>query len=82
MAETEKPKKEHKPKKHKGVDQMLLRRAGSGGYIAKHPHPELGMNHDEAGLHHALPNMAALQAHLGQHMPEAGEAEEPEPGAE
>lgn len=67
-----------KPKgKHHGIDQMLVRRAVSGGYITKHPDEHGSMTHDDIKKHHVLPDMAALHDHLEEHMgtPEAGEEE-------
>lgn len=86
MAE-EKKKPEHKSKHRKGLHEMHIRKAASGGFIAKHPDSRGRMNHDGAdaetgeNLQHVLPDMEGLHDHMEQHMggAEPGEAA---PGAE
>jgi hypothetical protein len=66
-----------KTKKRK-VKDMHIRRAASGGYIAKHPNDQGSLMHEDPDLHHALPDMGALQAHMQDHM---GDDEKAEPEA-
>jgi hypothetical protein len=58
---SKKPAKKKGGKKTKG---MHVRKATSGGYIAKHDAPEPGAEQEE----HALPDMAALQEHMAQNL--------------
>ncbi|MCU1301711.1 MAG: hypothetical protein JWQ87_1995 [Candidatus Sulfotelmatobacter sp.] len=64
-----------KAKKHK-VHAIHTRRAKSGGYIAEHHFrpepPEAGQAAEPAPLpeEHVVPDMAELQAHMAQHLPE------------
>lgn len=63
-----KKKSEKKPAKKKGgkkVKGMHVRKADSGGFIAKHDAPDEG-----AAEEHVLPDMAALQSHMSDHMGE------------
>lgn len=63
-AGSEKKEKESKKKQVKG---MHIRRATSGGFIAKHDMDktaEPGMDQEE----HALPDMGAVQQHISDHM--------------
>jgi hypothetical protein len=60
-------KSDKKPAKKKGGKKtkgMHVRKADSGGYIAKHDSGPDG----QPGEEHALPDMAALQAHMNDRM--------------
>lgn len=58
-----KGKKSAKKKAPKQVKGMHVRKAANGGFISKHDAPE-----GEEGEEHALQDMAALQAHMQDHM--------------
>lgn len=67
-------KKSKKSKKGgKKTKGMYIRRATSGGYIAKHDAPEGQAVGDE----HVLPDMDALKAHLDDHLEGEGDMHEP-----
>lgn len=64
--------KEKKPKLH----EMHIKRAASGGFIAKHPNEHGSLNHEDGRFHHVVPNMDALHDHMEEHLGEPEEGEE------
>jgi hypothetical protein len=65
------PRKKKAKSKRKGgrhVHEMRIRHAANGGYIVRHefrPRPgEIAQEPEE----HAVPDLAALQDHVGEHM--------------
>lgn len=73
--------KKHDKKKKKRVHKMHVRRAANKGYIAEH---HFAPEEDEQGSpipagepeEHVLPNLAMMQQHFGEHMPEEQEESE------
>jgi len=61
--------------KKKKIKDMHVRRAASGGYITKHPNEAGSLMHEDPDLHHALPDMGALQQHMAENMGDDEKAE-------
>jgi hypothetical protein len=71
-------KKSSKTKKHK-VKAMHIRKADSGGFVAQHEMPpDLETGVTPPGQEHVLPDIGALQQHVGDHFgDEEGEEKQP-----
>lgn len=75
-------KKKSKSKGKKGgkhVHEMHIRHAASGGYIAKHHFKPGGGGAPQEPEEHAIPDMDALQQHVGDNMQPQAQPQ-PQPG--
>jgi hypothetical protein len=84
MGGSSQPKKKKKSKAKKSkkpVHKMHIRHSANGGFIAEHESAPAGEGElPTPNEEHTLPDMAALQAHVGEHMqqPDEEEAQGPE----
>jgi hypothetical protein len=76
MAEKEKKaEKKSNKKKHK-VKSMHIRKADNGGFIAQHELPPDEQGAPQPGQEHILPDIGALQQHVGDHFGDEEEGEQ------
>jgi len=70
MAEKEKKTEKKKPTKKGKTKTMHIRKADSGGFVANHdmlPEEMEGKMQQPPPQEHVLPDLSALQDHVGQH---------------
>ena len=69
-------------KTHKPVHKLHIRHAANGGYISESEFPPQAEGAQPTpNEEHALPDMAALQQHVSDHMQQPQQEEQPQPQA-
>lgn len=61
-------KKAHKKSAGKKPHELHIRKSVNGGYIAKHLHKATAGAEPPEPEEHTIPDIAALQQHVGEHM--------------